>query len=158
MVMVLGIVSLFVAPIILGPMAWIMGRNDLKDMDAGRMDRSGRDNTNVGTVCGMISTILGGVALSVILLFVVLCMGLPVMMGLMSGAAPTSRAPVTAPVAKELAGPEMPAPTLAFNGNVEAGQRITSCPHCQQLLQYSDDYDSQSHFRCAKCNRVFKGD
>src|ERR1700736_4865307 len=64
LIMILGILSLIIAGIILGPIAWIMGRNDLKAMDAGRMDPAGRDNTNVGRICGMIATLLhaGGLA------------------------------------------------------------------------------------------------
>ena len=57
-IQLLGILSFFIAGPILGPMAWIMGNNDLKEMDAGRMDPTGRGSTNTGRVCGMISTIL----------------------------------------------------------------------------------------------------
>jgi hypothetical protein len=66
-VLVLGILSLVVGGIglILGPMAWIMGRNDLREMDAGRMDRSGHDSTNAGRICGMIATFLHGTGLVV---------------------------------------------------------------------------------------------
>jgi hypothetical protein len=53
----MGILGLVVcAP--LGTAAWIMGKNDLKEMDAGAMDLGGRSNTNVGRICGMIATIL----------------------------------------------------------------------------------------------------
>ena len=57
-IQLLGILSFFIAGVILGPMAWVMGNNDLKEMDAGRMDPSGRSATSTGRVCGMISTIL----------------------------------------------------------------------------------------------------
>jgi hypothetical protein len=57
MILVLGILGLIVcAP--LGIVAWIMGGNDLKEMDAGTMDPSGRGNTQAGKICGMIATIL----------------------------------------------------------------------------------------------------
>jgi predicted Zn finger-like uncharacterized protein len=59
LILVLGIVSLFFAPIILGPIAWIMGNNDLKEIRAGRMDPEGEGATNGGRICGMISTGLG---------------------------------------------------------------------------------------------------
>jgi len=36
-----------------------MGNNDLKEIDQGTMDPSGRGSTNGGKICGMISTILG---------------------------------------------------------------------------------------------------
>ncbi len=58
-VLVLGILSLVVAPIILGPIAWVMGNNDLREIRAGRMDPEGEGNTNAGRICGMIGTILG---------------------------------------------------------------------------------------------------
>jgi hypothetical protein len=35
-----------------------MGNGDLKEMDAGAMDPSGRSTTNAGRICGMIATIL----------------------------------------------------------------------------------------------------
>jgi amino acid transporter len=56
-VLVFGILSLIVcAP--LGIAAWIMGNTDLREMDSGLMDPSGRDSTNAGRICGMIGTIL----------------------------------------------------------------------------------------------------
>lgn len=75
-VMVLGILSLFMAPFILGPIAWVMGNKDLAEMAAGRMDRAGRDNTNTGKICGMIATILSGVSLLIGCVVIALCMGL----------------------------------------------------------------------------------
>jgi predicted Zn finger-like uncharacterized protein len=59
-ILALGICSFFFVPIILGPIAWIMGSNDLKEIRAGRMDPEGESNTSVGRVLGMISTILYG--------------------------------------------------------------------------------------------------
>jgi len=35
-----------------------MGANDLKEMDAGTMDPSGRGTTQAGKICGMIGCIL----------------------------------------------------------------------------------------------------
>ena len=35
-----------------------MGNNDLRDMQAGLMDRSGEDTTRTGRICGIIATIL----------------------------------------------------------------------------------------------------
>jgi hypothetical protein len=65
-IQLLGILSFFIAGIILGPMAWVMGSNDLKEMDAGRMDPAGRSATSTGRLCGMISTFLhiGGMVIS----------------------------------------------------------------------------------------------
>jgi hypothetical protein len=57
LILVLGILSLVLcAP--LGIAAWIMGNGDLKQIDAGTMDPSGRSTTNAGRICGMIGTIL----------------------------------------------------------------------------------------------------
>ena len=55
--MVLGILSLIMcAP--LGVAAWVMGNADLKAMDSGTMDGSGRSITNAGRVLGIIGTLL----------------------------------------------------------------------------------------------------
>jgi hypothetical protein len=57
LILVLGILSLVIcAP--LGIAAWIMGNTDLKEMDAGAMDPSGRSSTNAGRICGIIGTVL----------------------------------------------------------------------------------------------------
>ncbi|MCX6900924.1 MAG: DUF4190 domain-containing protein [Verrucomicrobia bacterium] len=57
LIMVFGILSLVLcAP--LGIAAWIMGNGDLKQMDAGTMDPSGRSNTSAGRICGIIGTVL----------------------------------------------------------------------------------------------------
>jgi hypothetical protein len=59
LILVLGILAIVgVAPIILGPIAWIMGNNDLEEMRVGRMDPEGEGATNGGRICGMIATIL----------------------------------------------------------------------------------------------------
>ena len=57
LILVLGILGLVVCQPV-GIAAWVMGNNDLKEMDAGTMDSSGRSNTNAGRICGMIATIL----------------------------------------------------------------------------------------------------
>ena len=57
LILVLGILSLIVCGF-LGIPAWIMGSNDLKEINAGTMDPSGRSLTNAGRICGMIGTIL----------------------------------------------------------------------------------------------------
>jgi hypothetical protein len=40
---------------IFGIIAWIMGSNDLREMDQGIMDPAGRNNTNAGWICGIIA-------------------------------------------------------------------------------------------------------
>jgi hypothetical protein len=43
---------------VIGIVAWIMGNNDLREIDAGIMDPTGRDMTNVGRILGMIGVAL----------------------------------------------------------------------------------------------------
>jgi hypothetical protein len=58
-IMTLGILSIFVAHVILGPIAWAMGNSDLAEMRAGRMDPEGESSTSTGRTCGIIGTVLG---------------------------------------------------------------------------------------------------
>ena len=51
---ILGIVCCFICGII----AWVMGNNDIREMDAGRMDPSGRGLTQAGKICGIVSVVL----------------------------------------------------------------------------------------------------
>jgi hypothetical protein len=59
-VLTLGILSVVIlmCGFIIGPIAWVMGHNDLKEMAAGRMDRSGEGITRAGEIIGMIGTIV----------------------------------------------------------------------------------------------------
>ena len=75
LVLVFGILG-FLVCIMLSPAAWIMGRNDLKQMDAGVMDPEGRTLTQVGMILGIINSciMLAGLAfvgLWLVLMFVV---------------------------------------------------------------------------------------
>jgi hypothetical protein len=63
-VLVLGIIGLACC-FICGIIAWVMGKNDLVEMDAGSMDPAGRGLTQAGKICGMIS-----VGLQVIVLII----------------------------------------------------------------------------------------
>ncbi len=56
-VLALGILGLVVC-FICGIIAWIMGKNDLREMDSGRMDPSGRGLTQAGRICGMVGVII----------------------------------------------------------------------------------------------------
>ena len=57
LILVLGILGLVVcAPLAI--VAWVMGSGDLKEMDAGTMDPSGRGTTQAGKICGIIGTVL----------------------------------------------------------------------------------------------------
>jgi hypothetical protein len=60
MILVLGILGLVLC-VICGIVAWVMGASDLKEMDAGRMDASGRGYTKAGMILGIV-----GVALTVV--------------------------------------------------------------------------------------------
>jgi hypothetical protein len=57
LVLVLGILGLVICGP-LGIVAWVMGANDIKEMNAGTMDPSGRGVTQAGKICGIIGTIL----------------------------------------------------------------------------------------------------
>ena len=50
---IIGIVCCFP----LGIAAWVMGHSDIKSIDSGVMDPSGRSMTNGGKICGIISVI-----------------------------------------------------------------------------------------------------
>lgn len=74
LILVLGLLSLTGGLGILAPVAWVLGRNDLREMDEGRMDPEGRGMTQAGTIIGMIMTILMilsiFVAIAVFVLFI----------------------------------------------------------------------------------------
>ena len=70
--MVFGILGLVLAPLIFGPIAWIMGNNDMKEIQAGRMDPEGESTTNIGRILGMVSTILGIIGILIGCVFFVL--------------------------------------------------------------------------------------
>lgn len=57
-IMMMGILSFFVAQPILGIIAWFMGHADLKEIRSGVMDPEGESQTRTGMICGMISTII----------------------------------------------------------------------------------------------------
>jgi hypothetical protein len=57
LILVFGILSIVVCQF-LGPVAWIMGNSDLKEIRAGNMDPEGEGLTQAGRIIGMIATIL----------------------------------------------------------------------------------------------------
>ena len=67
LILVLGIIGI-VCCFICGIIAWVMGNNDLKEIDAGRMDPTGRGLTQAGKICGMIGVILWIIGLAIQLL------------------------------------------------------------------------------------------
>jgi hypothetical protein len=64
LILVLGILGLVVCGP-LGIAAWVMGNGDMKEMDAGTMDPSGRSTTNGGRICGIVATALMALGLLV---------------------------------------------------------------------------------------------
>lgn len=56
-ILALGILG-FVCCFICGIIAWVMGKNDLAEMEAGRMDPAGQGLTQAGKICGMVSVVL----------------------------------------------------------------------------------------------------
>ena len=56
LILVLGILSLVVCPLVLGQVAWVMGNTDLREIDAGQMDPEGRGMTLAGKILGIVAT------------------------------------------------------------------------------------------------------
>jgi len=52
-----------------------MGNNDMREIDAGRMDPTGRGLTQAGKICGMVGVILSVVVIVINLIFMLLGMG-----------------------------------------------------------------------------------
>jgi hypothetical protein len=69
LILVLGILGLVVCGLF-GVAAWLMGSHDLTAMKAGRMDPSGESMTNIGYILGIIATVLNGIVLIAMILFV----------------------------------------------------------------------------------------
>jgi predicted Zn finger-like uncharacterized protein len=65
MILVFGILAIVgICSIVFGPIAWIMGNSDLKEIRAGRMDPEGESMTNIGRILGMVATILNVVCIA----------------------------------------------------------------------------------------------
>jgi hypothetical protein len=56
-VLVLGILSIVVCTV-LGPIAWSMGNEELRRIDAGQTSGFARGNVTAGRVCGIVGTVL----------------------------------------------------------------------------------------------------
>ncbi len=77
LILVLGILSIVVCHL-LGPVAWVMGNNDMAQIRAGRMDPEGEGTTQAGRICGIIGT-------CIIVLYCLLWCGMFGMMGVGGG-------------------------------------------------------------------------
>lgn len=71
LILVLGILGFVVCGFFTGIPAWYMGHTDIKEMDAGMMDPSGRGITNAGKICGIISSVLSVITLIVFAILLV---------------------------------------------------------------------------------------
>ena len=69
MILAFGIVALVsyavfpLLAIVFGPIAWLMGNTDLKEIKAGRMDPEGEGQTQTGRILGMVATIIALVSI-----------------------------------------------------------------------------------------------
>ena len=72
MILILGILGLVVGCPIFSLMAWVMGSGDLREMRAGRMDRSGEGVTQVGHILGAVLSILwiGGFVIAAFIILI----------------------------------------------------------------------------------------
>ena len=75
MILVFGIIGLTACGIF-APIAWVMGNTDLREMDAGMMDPSGRDTTNIGRILGMVGTGLTAVAMVIGIIYAIFIVGM----------------------------------------------------------------------------------
>jgi hypothetical protein len=73
MILVFGILGI-VCCVAFGIAAWVMGNGDLSEMDAGRMDATGRGLTTAGKIIGIVSVALA--ILSVVGWVIMLAIGI----------------------------------------------------------------------------------
>lgn len=69
-VLVLGIIGI-VACQLLGPVAWVMGNNEIEAIDAGRRAPENRGTANAGRILGIVSTVLLAIGIIFLILFIV---------------------------------------------------------------------------------------
>ena len=71
--LVLGILSYIMCPVILGIGAWIMGKKELGEINAGRSSEAGRMMANIGMWLGIINVVLACLGLVIFLILFALC-------------------------------------------------------------------------------------
>lgn len=71
LIMILGILGLVFCQV-LGPVAWVMGRRALNEIDASGGALGGRSNVMVGYVCGILASAVVIISILFIALFIVL--------------------------------------------------------------------------------------
>ncbi len=64
LLIVFGILNLFLGSLILGPITWFLAHDDLRKMDAGRMDAAGRKQTRIARILALVGTLLWPLLLS----------------------------------------------------------------------------------------------
>jgi hypothetical protein len=75
LVLVFGILGIMVCGVF-AILAWIFGNTDLQKMNAGLMDASGRDMTNIGRILGIVGTVLNALGIVIGIVYVVFFMGM----------------------------------------------------------------------------------
>ena len=70
-ILVLGILGFIVCQVF-APIAWFMGSSDLKAMEAGRMDPTGKGLTQAGVILGIIGTVIIGLGVIVLIIMMVI--------------------------------------------------------------------------------------
>jgi hypothetical protein len=70
-ILVLGILGLILCQV-LAPFAWVMGNKELAAIDSGLRSPENRSTANAGKILGIIGTVLLGLALIAVILFVVI--------------------------------------------------------------------------------------
>ena len=73
-VLVLGILGLVLCQV-LSPFAWVMGNRVVQEIDASGGHLGGRSSANAGRICGIIGSVLLGLSLALVVLFVVVGLG-----------------------------------------------------------------------------------
>ena len=80
LILVLGILGIVCSCFPLGIVAWVLGHQDIKDMDAGTMDPTGRGMAQAGKILGIISVALTVLGLMLYGLMIVGALAMPMMM------------------------------------------------------------------------------
>ncbi len=57
-VLILGILGILCTCLPLGIVAWVLGHQELKDIDAGQVDPSGRGAVQAGRILGIVSVVI----------------------------------------------------------------------------------------------------
>ena len=70
-ILALSLLGWFFCPVF-SVAAWLMGRDDMRKMDRGKMDESGRTVTQVGTVVAIVNCVVIALGIAATLLFLML--------------------------------------------------------------------------------------